>query len=103
MLEPLRNPASWDNFRKVVVLVLILWTAVSAVLCIIYFFILGGRTPAPVDIFRARLLLVPFVASGFHPTGSQKRSEHAASGSTCSDHACRELDHNGRGTVRISV
>ena len=42
MLEPLRNPASWDNFRKVVVLVLILWTAVSAVLCIIYFFILGA-------------------------------------------------------------
>ena len=28
--------------RKVVVLVLILWTAVSAVLCIIYFFILGA-------------------------------------------------------------
>jgi hypothetical protein len=23
MLEPLRNPARWDNFRKVVVLVLI--------------------------------------------------------------------------------
>ena len=47
MLEPLRNPASWDNFRKVVVLVLILWAAVSAVLCIIYFFILGGRRRTP--------------------------------------------------------
>jgi hypothetical protein len=42
MLEPLRNPASWDNFRKLIVLVLILWAAVSAVLCIIYFFILGA-------------------------------------------------------------
>jgi hypothetical protein len=58
MLEPLRNPASWDNFRKVVVLVLILWAAVSAVLCIIYFFILGGRSPAPADIFRGTILLV---------------------------------------------
>ena len=74
MLEPLRNPASWDNFRKVVVLVLILWTAVSAVLCIIYFFILGGRSPAPADIFRALILLVPFIASGFHPTGSSSRT-----------------------------
>ena len=64
MLEPLRNPASWDNFRKVVVLVLILWTAVSAVLCIIYFFILGGRSPAPANIFRALILLVPFYRSG---------------------------------------
>ena len=62
MLEPLRNPASWDNFRKVVVLVLILWTAVSAVLCIIYFFILGGRSPAPANIFRALILLVPIIA-----------------------------------------
>ena len=62
MLEPLRNPASWDNFRKVVVLVLIIWTAVSAVLCIIYFFILGGRSPAPANIFRALILLVPIIA-----------------------------------------
>ena len=62
MLEPLRNPASWDNFRKVVVLVLILWAAVSAALCIIYFFILGGRSPAPANIFRALILLVPFIA-----------------------------------------
>jgi hypothetical protein len=46
MLEPLRNPANWDNFRKGAVLVLILWAAASAVLCIIYFFILGGRSPA---------------------------------------------------------
>jgi hypothetical protein len=67
MLEPLRNPASWDNFRKVVVLVLILWTAVSAVLCIIYFFILGGRSPAPADIFRALILLVPFIAQADSP------------------------------------
>ena len=64
MLEPLRNPASWDNFRKVVVLVLILWTAVSAVLCIIYFFILGGRSPAPADIFRGLILAVPRLQSG---------------------------------------
>jgi hypothetical protein len=62
MLEPLRNPASWDNFRKVVVLVLILWAAVSAVLCILYFFVLGGRSPAPANIFRALILLVPFIA-----------------------------------------
>ena len=74
MLEPLRNPASWDNFRKVVVLVLILWAAVSAVLCIIYFFILGGRSSAPANIFRALILLVPFIASGFHPTGSSSRT-----------------------------
>ena len=60
MLEPLRNPANWDNFRKGAVLVLILWAAVSAVLCIIYFFILGGRSPAPANIFRALILLVPF-------------------------------------------
>ena len=42
MLEPLRNPANWDNFRKAAVLVLIIWAAASAVLGIIYFFILGG-------------------------------------------------------------
>jgi hypothetical protein len=53
MLEPLRNPANRDNFRKAAVLVLILWAAVSAVLCIIYFFILGGRSPAPANVFRA--------------------------------------------------
>ncbi len=74
MLEPLRNPASWDNFRKVVVLVLILWTAVSAVLCIIYFFILGGRTPAPANIFRALILLVPFIAQADRRTGSSSRT-----------------------------
>jgi hypothetical protein len=71
MLEPLRNPASWDNFRKVVVLVLILWAAVSAVLCIIYFFILGGRSPAPANIFRALILLVPFITRADHRTGSR--------------------------------
>ena len=67
MLEPLRNPASWDNFRKVVVLVLILWAAVSAVLCIIYFFILGGRSPAPANIFRALILAVPFITRAESP------------------------------------
>ena len=69
MLEPLRNPANWDNFRKGAVLVLILWAAASAVLCIIYFFILGGRSPAPANIFRALILLVPFIAPADHPTG----------------------------------
>ena len=74
MLEPLRNPANWDNFRKVVVLVLILWAAVSAVLCIIYFFILGGRSPAPANIFRTLILFVPFIALGALPTGSSSRT-----------------------------
>ena len=74
MLKPLRNPANWDNFRKAAVLVLILWAAVSAALCIIYFFISGSRSPAPTDIFRALILLVPFIASGFHPTGSSSRT-----------------------------
>ena len=74
MLEPLRNPASWDNFRKVVELVLILWAAASAVLCIIYFFILGGRSPAPANIFRALILLVPFIAQADRRTGSSSES-----------------------------
>ena len=69
MLEPLRNPASWDNFRKGAVLVLILSAAVSAVLCIIYFFILGGRSSAPANIFRALILLVPFIVQADRPTG----------------------------------
>ena len=69
MLEPLRNPASWDNFRKAAVLVLIIWAAASAVLCIIYFFILGGRSPAPADIFRALILAVPFITRSDHLTG----------------------------------
>jgi hypothetical protein len=60
MLEPPKNPTNWDNFRKGAMLVLILWAAASAVLCIIYFFILGGRSPAPANIFRALILLVPF-------------------------------------------
>ena len=68
MLEPLRNPASWDNFRKAAVLVLIIWVA-APVLCIIYFFILGGRSPAPANIFRALILLVPFIARADHRTG----------------------------------
>ena len=62
MLEPLRNPASWDNFRKAAVLVLIIWAAASVLFGIIYFFILGGRTPAPANIFRALILLVPIIA-----------------------------------------
>ena len=72
MLEPLRNPANWDNFRKTVVLVLIIWAAASAVLCIIYFFILGGRSPAPADIFRALILL--FIAQADRRTGSSSRT-----------------------------
>ena len=72
MLKPLTP--RWDNFRKAAVLVLIIWAAASAVLCIIYFFILGGRSPAPANIFRALILLVPFIASGFHPTGSSSRT-----------------------------
>jgi hypothetical protein len=62
MLEPLRNPANWDNFRKAAVLVLIIWAAAAVLFGIIYFFILGGRSPAPANIFRALILLVPFIA-----------------------------------------
>ena len=77
MLEPLRNPANWDNFRKAAVLVLIIWAAASAVLCIIYFFILGGRSPAPANIFRALILLVPIIAiAPVAPmTGSSSRTQ----------------------------
>ena len=43
MLEPLRNPVNWDNFRKGAVLVLILSAAASVVLFgILYFSVLGG-------------------------------------------------------------
>ena len=44
MLEPLNNnPVNWDNFRKRVVLVLMLSAAAAAVLFgILYFFILEG-------------------------------------------------------------
>jgi hypothetical protein len=42
MLEPLRNPVNWDNFRKVAVLVLILWAAASVLFGIIYFFVSWG-------------------------------------------------------------
>ena len=62
MLEPLRNSANWDNFRKAAVLVLIIWAAAAVLFGIIYFFILGGRSPAPANIFRALILLVPFIA-----------------------------------------
>ena len=64
MLEPLRNPASWDNFRKAAVLVLIIWAAASVLFGIIYFFILDGRSPAPADIFRGLILAVPCLQSG---------------------------------------
>jgi hypothetical protein len=37
------------------------------VLCIIYFFTLGGRSPAPVNIFRALILLAPFIAQADSP------------------------------------
>ena len=69
MLEPLRNPASWDNFRKAAVLVLIIWAAALVLFGVIYFFIFGGRSPAPADIFRALILAVPCLQSG----GKQKR------------------------------
>ena len=74
MLEPLRNPASWDNFRKAAVLVLILWAAASVLFGIIYFFVLGGRSPAPVNIFRALILLVPFIDPVAPVTGSSSRT-----------------------------
>jgi hypothetical protein len=38
---------------------LILSAAASVLFGIIYFFILGGRSPAPANIFRALILLVP--------------------------------------------
>ena len=66
MLEPLRNPANWDNFRKAAVLVLIIWAAASVLFGIIYFFIFGGRSPAPANIFRAVILLVPFITRANH-------------------------------------
>ena len=69
MLEPLRNPANWDNFRKAAVLVLIIWAAASAVLCIIYLWGGEGRSSAPVNMFRALILAVPFIARADHLTG----------------------------------
>ena len=74
MLEPRRNPANWDNFRKAAVLVLIIWAAASVLFGIIYFFILGGRSPAPANIFRALILLVPFIAPVAAATGSSSRT-----------------------------
>jgi hypothetical protein len=67
MLEPLRNPVNWDNFRKGAVLVLILSAAAAAVLCIIYFFILGGRSPAPADIFKGAYFACPLYRLGRSP------------------------------------
>ena len=46
-------------------LVLIIWAAASVLFGIIYFFILGGRSPAPANIFRALILLVPFILRAF--------------------------------------
>ena len=74
MLEPLRNPASWDNFRKAAVLVLIIWAAALVLFGVIYFFILGGRSPAPANIFGALILLVPFIAQADRRTGSSSRT-----------------------------
>ena len=79
MLEPLRNPANWDNFRKAAVLVLIIWAAASVLFGIIYFFILGGRSPAPVNIFRALILLVPFTDPVAAATGSSSRTRSTGS------------------------
>jgi hypothetical protein len=58
MLEPLRNPVNWDNFRKGAVLVLILSAAASVLFGIIYLWGGEGRSPAPADIFRGTILLV---------------------------------------------
>ena len=65
MLEPLRNPANWDTFRKAAVLVLIIWAVASAVLCIIYLWGGEGRSPAPAEIFRALILLSPLSLRAF--------------------------------------
>ena len=80
MLEPLRNPVNWDNFRKVAVLVLILWAAASVLFGIIYFFILGGRSPAPANIFRALILLVPFIAQADSPDRPRSAGDEAGGG-----------------------
>jgi uncharacterized BrkB/YihY/UPF0761 family membrane protein len=58
MLEPLRNPASWDNVRKAAVLILILSAAASVLFGIIYLWGGEGRSPAPADIFRGTILTV---------------------------------------------
>ena len=65
MLEPLRNPANRDNFRKAAVLVLIIWAAASVLFGIIYFFILGGRSPAPANIFGRLFCLSPLSLRAF--------------------------------------
>jgi hypothetical protein len=77
MLEPLRNPASWDNFRKVVVLVLILWTAVSGVLCIIYFFIFGGPQPCAGGHIQGAYFGCPFYHSVRSPDWLKFKSPEA--------------------------
>jgi hypothetical protein len=79
MLEPLRNPVNWDNFRKVAVLVLILWATASVLFGIIYFFILGGRSPAPANIFRALILHVPFIAQADSPDWLKFKNPNAPS------------------------
>ena len=67
VLEPLRNPANWDNFRKAAVLVLILWAAVSAGLCIIYFFNLGGPQSCAGEHIQGAYFACPCYHSGRSP------------------------------------
>ena len=63
MLEPLRNPANWDNFRKVAVLVLILWAAASVLFGIIYLH-LGGPQPCAGEHIQGAYFACPFYRSG---------------------------------------
>jgi hypothetical protein len=58
MLEPLRTPVNWDNFRKGAVLVLILCAAALVLFGIMYLWGGEGRSPAPADIFRGTILAV---------------------------------------------
>ena len=73
MLEPLRNPANWDNFRKAAVLVLILWAAASVLFGIIYFFILGAALLRR-RTYSGRYFACPLYRSGRSPTGSSSRT-----------------------------
>ena len=41
MLEPLRNPVNWDNFREGAMLVLILGSGLRGAVRYLYFFVLG--------------------------------------------------------------
>jgi hypothetical protein len=64
MLEPLKNPANWDNFRKAAVLVLIIWATATAVLCIIYFFVWGGPQPCAGGHIQGAYFACPLYRSG---------------------------------------